>query len=443
MSNLFPITAIVGRRNVGKSTLFNSIINEKKAIVDSIPGLTRDIISKNISHDGYTFTIADTPGLDLPESSELSNSIVSNAMAYLSNSSLIILLLENPSPHSFDYELADIARKTGVQVIVAVNKVDDASQLENANNFYELGFKDVIPISALSRFNLPLLLSKAIDYLPKKNSRVTDPDLNLVIVGRPNSGKSTLLNAFLGFERSIVSDIPGTTRDAVDDEIAFQGKRIKLIDTAGMRKKSKIDGDIEFFSMTRTVEAIKRSDVVVHMIDSLHGITDTDKKIADEIINARKPTIIALNKWDAVEKDHKTFELYRKKLIDNFYRAADFQIISISALNKQRIHRLLTSAIELKELAAAKIETRLINKVLEEIIKSRRKPQNANQIKIYYATQTKKQPPTIRLFVNKPDLFRSDIIRFFEKSIRDKLGLHGIPIVLEIEGKKGRNNQHF
>ncbi|HOO71897.1 MAG TPA: ribosome biogenesis GTPase Der [Spirochaetota bacterium] len=438
MAQKLPVVSIVGRQNVGKSTLFNALIKEKKAIVDSFPGLTRDILSYEVHYQSVSFTLSDTPGLDLPGSSDLSEPILANARTHLMKSSVIILLLENPAPSSFDLDLTDYLRKLSVPVIIVVNKMDSGKELENMVNFYETGYSDIVPISALNRFNLGLLLDKITELLPQKKTSAVEPDLNIAIVGRPNSGKSTLLNSFLGYERSVVSDIPGTTRDSVDEYFTFQKKIIRVIDTAGIRRKSKITENIEYYSLKRTIEAIERCDVVIHLLDANMGITENDKKISDEIIRAKKPIILAINKWDMVEKDHKTFDHFRDKLVFKYFRADDFPIISISAKNKQRIHRVLSIALDLKEKASKKISTPELNRIIERLQKSGNNPQIGQGIKILYAAPIKSIPPRFKFFVNKAELFRKDIIRYFEKTLQRELDLQGIPIVIEIEGRKKR-----
>lgn len=436
MNSKSPIVTIVGRQNVGKSTLFNSLIKEKKAIVDPFPGLTRDILTFTISYQSSTFTLSDTPGLDLHNSSELSSPVLENAREHLVKSSVIIFLMENPAPESFDIDLADIIRKLSIPTIVAINKIDNNEQLENMVNFYEMGFHDVLPVSALRRFNLNLLLDNVVTLLPKKTRPIIEPDIKISIVGRPNSGKSTLLNSLIGYNRSVVSETPGTTRDPVDDDFNFQGKRIRIIDTAGIKKKSRIRENVEFYSLTRTIESINKCDIVIHLIDAELGLSETDKKISDEIIKAKKPIVIAINKWDAIEKDDTTFEKFKDKMIFKLYKAEDFPIISISAKNKIRIHKILLTALQLKEKAGIKIGTPTINKIISQIQSSGRVPQLKNKIKIYYATQIKTEPPQFKFFVNNPDYFKKDVVRYFEKSLQKKLDLFGIPVYIYIEGKK-------
>lgn len=441
MAPKLPIVTIVGRQNVGKSTLFNAIIKEKRAIVDSFPGLTRDIISFTVNYNTVSFILTDTPGLDLPSTSELSGSILENARNHLQRSSVIILLLEKPAPDSFDIDLTDFIRKLSIPTIIAVNKIDNEPDLEHMANFYETGYKEIMPISAKRNFNLKLLLDTVINLLPQKKTSTLEPDVSISIVGRPNSGKSTLLNTFLGYERAVVSPIPGTTRDAVDDYIMFHKKTIRIIDTAGIRKKSKINENIEFYSFTRTQESIAKSDIVIHVIDAEMGITDTDKKISDEIIKAKKPIIIAINKWDLIEKDDKTFKQFKEKIIFKYYRAEDFPIISISAKEKKRTHKLLELALELKEKSSKKIPTPEFNRLIGKLLNSNAIPQLGHKLKILYAAQIRTLPPEFKFFVNNADFFRKDVIRYFEKSLQRELDLKGVPIIIKIEGRKKAKNK--
>ncbi len=440
MTKKLPIVSIVGRQNVGKSTLFNAIIKKKRAIVDPLPGLTRDVIQYDAEYDSVHFTLSDTPGLDLSSSAELSGPILRNAREHLKRSSVILLLMENPAPESFDIDLADIIRKLSLPTIIAVNKMDDSQKLLNMTNFYETGFNDIIPVSALNRFNMKLLMESIIRLLPRSGSAGKDPHISLAIVGRPNSGKSTLLNSFIGFNRSVVSDIPGTTRDSVDEDFAYRKKLVRIIDTAGIRKRSRIKEDVEYYSFTRTQDSVEKSDVVIHIIDAEAGLTDTDKKISDVIIKARKPIIIAINKWDKIEKDHKTFNRFREKLVYSFYRAEDFPIISVSAREKLRINKILDAAFELKERANKKISTPLLNRIVADLQKPGRIPQLGSRLRVYYAVQTDTIPPRFRFFVNNPELFRREIIRYFEKNLQNELDLKGIPIVIHVEGKKRRKS---
>ncbi len=443
MADKIPVVTIIGRQNVGKSTLFNALIKERRAIVDAIPGLTRDVLSFQVNHNDIVFNLCDTPGLDITDSGGLTRAILDIAKKQLERSSVIVVLLENPFPAPFDFELMEMARKLSVPRIAAVNKMDNSEDFSNLANFYETGFNEIIPVSALKKRNLGLLLDRIVALLPAKKAAQLDVDLKIAIVGRPNSGKSTLLNSFLGYDRVVVSDVPGTTRDSIDEEFNFRGKRIRVIDTAGLKKKSRMTDAVEYYSLNRTVESIARADVVVHLIDALAGLTETDKKISDEIMKARRVAIIAVNKWDAIEKATKTFEEYRDRLIFKFYRAMDFHIMSISAQTKQRIHKLLSIAIELNERAKLKITTAEFNKALSDIQGSHRLPILGETAKIYYGTQTGERPPAFKIFVNNAEFFRKDVVRFLEKAIQERFQLQGVPLRIEVEGKKRENRKKF
>jgi GTP-binding protein len=259
--------------------------------------------------------------------------------------------------------------------------------------------------------------------------------MRLAIVGRPNSGKSTLLNALTGYERSVVSDVPGTTRDSIDETVVFHKSLIQVIDTAGIRRKKHDLENIEYYSLTRTIESIRRCDVAVHLIDAVQGLTETDKKISDEILKAKKPILIAINKWDAVEKDERTFDEYREKLRFKFYRTGDFPLISISAKDKTRIHKLLVTAMDLHGRASTSIETPRLNRFIEGLQKSGRLPQLGHKIKVLYATQVNAGPPEFLFFVNKKENFRVEAVRYFEKELRREFNLSGVPISIRIEDR--------
>lgn len=437
MKKKLPVVAIVGRQNVGKSTLFNALAGKRRAIVDAHPGLTRDILFQEISHNEVSFLLSDTPGLDLAKKDELSEKILALAHKQLAESAAVILLFENPGPEAFDYRLVELVRQSNIPTIIAVNKMDNEEDYPNLSNFYEMGLADIIPISALRKKNTSLLLEKIAALLPKTTPSGDNIDVRIAIVGRPNSGKSTLLNALAGYERSVVSDVPGTTRDTVDEDIRFHGKLIRFIDTAGMRRKRNIDKAIEYYSITRTIEAIKRCDVVIHLVDATVGLTENDKKISDEILKWRKCPIIALNKWDAVEKNDKTFAEYKDKISFKYYRALDFPIISISAREKQRVHKLITTAIEIHQKSLHQIPTAELNRTIEQAFRIHKHPVLGNSIKIYYATQTGFAPPKFRLFTNNTELLkRKDLLRYLEKMFKEALGLEGVPIFFEIEGRK-------
>ncbi|HRX15552.1 MAG TPA: ribosome biogenesis GTPase Der [Spirochaetota bacterium] len=435
MSKKKPLVAIVGRRNVGKSTLFNALINKKMAIVDDHPGLTRDVISYRVDTETHSFLISDTPGLDLPDNEELSEPILTTAYEALGKADLIVLMFEDPIVQKFDHDLLRIVRKLDKPTVMVVNKMDSEKQLVNMSNFYELGVSDLLPVSALRRSNLDLLLDKITAFIPANRGEEQIADMRISFVGKPNAGKSTLLNSLLGYGRSVVSDVPGTTRDSINELINFENKKIEIVDTAGLRKRSKVKESVEFYSLTRTIRAIEHSDVVIHLIDAQSGMTDTDKKISDEIVKANKPVIIAVNKWDTVSKDTNTFKEYTAELKRRFFRIADFPVISISAKEKVRIHKLLSSAVELFEDSHKRIDTGVLNRRLEQMKNSGRLPGYGSDIKVFFATQMNQTPPTFKFFVNDASKFRLDVVRYFQKELQKLLGIKGLPIKIKIEGK--------
>lgn len=439
MAKKNPVVSIVGRRNVGKSTLFNALVKKKIAIVDDHPGLTRDVISYRVTSGDRTMLLTDTPGLDLPSDAELSEPILKTAQKALEESDLIILLFENPGPDSFDYDLLDSVRKLGKPAVMAVNKMDSAEEYENMANFYELGVSELLPISAKKYSNVDMLIEKVAALLPPGGAQEEHPDFKLALVGKPNAGKSTLLNALLGYERSVVSEIPGTTRDSVNERFRFHEKLVEIVDTAGVRKKTKIKESVEFFSLTRTQRAIGDCDVVIHLVDAELGITDTDKKIADLIVKANRPLIIAVNKWDKLDKDTHTFKRYTEKLKHTFFRAGDFPIISISAKDKTRINKLMINALELFADSQKHVDTGELNRELERLQRTGRLPGFGQELKVFYATQMNMSPPTFKFFVNDPSRFRADVIRFFQKELQKFLGVKGIPINIKVEGRKSHD----
>jgi len=439
MNIKLPIVTIVGRQNVGKSTLFNSIIKEKKAIVDSYAGLTRDILSYTVNHKQFSFTLSDTPGLDLPPDAQLSQSIIENANKHLKLASVIVFLVEYPAPSKFDMQICNTLRKLGLPVIVAVNKMDSNERLEELDNFYELGFSEIIPISAISKKNVDMLIDKVVNLLPAKKSAQIEPNITISIIGKPNAGKSTLLNAFMGYDRAIVSDIPGTTRDSVDDFFKYHEKLFKVVDTAGIKKSSKSADGIEFYSFRRTLSSIEMCDVVIFLLDASVGLTEADKKIFDELIRAKKPIIIAVNKWDSIAKDEKTFNNYKNQLIFKLFKMQDFPIISISAKDRQRTSKLLDTALKLKERAERKIETPLLNRTIAKFLNSGKINQTGTALKIYYAAQINSSPVEFKFFVNNSSLFKKETLRFFEKSLQKEFDLFGLPMIIHIEGKQRRS----
>ncbi len=467
MSKLKRI-ALAGRRNAGKSTLLNALIGYRRAITDQISGLTRDIIEEEVHRDPYHFIISDTPGLDIENPDQLESAILERARAYLAETDGIIVLLEAPYLSSFDYSFIDLMRRElkNKPVVFAVNKIDGAELAGEAmEEFYRAGLADAIPVSAKARWNFPALLEalaekipavKIENYTPSKNAlrRKTvrskdapeeneqeipgDGILNLAIVGRPNSGKSSLLNRLSGKEIALVSSIPGTTRDSLDTVIRFHGTEIRIIDTAGLRRVQRLKGetkDIEFYSMARTDRAIRSADVVIHVIDAKEGITENEKKITDRIIKEGKASVLAVNKWDSVEnKDTSAVKNYTQRIDDFFPMIKHVPKVFISALTGQRLPKLIETALEVKSRLDFRIPTAKLNKMIE--VWNQTFANRANKPKILYAVQTETNPPHFVFFVKSRKSTPDSIISFFENRIRQDYSLGGIPVRITIRERE-------
>jgi GTP-binding protein len=434
MSQREPIVAIVGRPNVGKSTLFNRIAQKRQSIVHSQAEITRDRLYAKIGWAGKQFTLIDTGGF-MPESQDIiEDAIRKQIESAVIESDLILFVVDsNELITATDREIANLLHKFGKKVITVVNKCDNQQKEENQYLFYELGFEEVFPISALGGRNIGDLLDLILDNLPREVSFTEDKkgELNLAIVGMPNVGKSSIVNALLGEERSIVTDIPGTTRDAVDTELKYYGSSIVLIDTAGLRKKSNIKDNIEYYSNVRAQRAIERCDVAVVIIDAVKGFMNQDMTIIRNVIEKKKGLIIAVNKWDLVEKDSNTMEYYKKSIIDKFKALEYYPIIFVSALMKKRVFRIIEKAREVKENRERRISTSKLNKYFQPIID--RVPPPAVQgknIKIKYITQVKKEPPVFVFFCNEPKSIKEEYKRFLTNQLRNGFGFEGVPLTL-------------
>nr|WP_089760217.1 ribosome biogenesis GTPase Der [Halarsenatibacter silvermanii] len=434
-----PTVAIVGRPNVGKSTLFNRLIAERKAVVEKSPNVTRDRIYGRARWKGETFEVVDTGGLDLESSAEIAQNIKYQVDKAIEEADIILFVVdvrEGISP--LDREISQKLRKCDREVIVAANKMDDFSAQDEPWEFYNLGFEDVLPISAEHGKNIGDLCDKIFARIDiddfKKNSADDKEILGVAIAGKPNSGKSTLVNQILGQERVIVSPEPGTTRDAVDSIFERADNKFKLIDTAGLRKKSKVEEDVEYYSNLRAIRAIERADVVVMMIDSVEGITEQDKKIAGYAHDEGRPIILALNKWDLIEKDTHTADIFREEV----YRQMKFlrfaPVIFISALTGKRVGEVLDLIEYVYDQTLQRISTGLLNEVVEEAVQMNDPPAyKGKKLNIYYATQPEVQPPVFVFFVNDPELVHFAYERYLENKIREAFGFVGTPIILKFK----------
>ncbi|GAW93237.1 ribosome biogenesis GTPase Der [Calderihabitans maritimus] len=434
-----PVVAIVGRPNVGKSTLFNRITGARVAIVENIPGVTRDRLYRDADWRGREFTLVDTGGItSLNEEDTMTAQVKRQAELAIEEADVILFLVDareglNPD----DEAIADILRRTDKPVILVANKVEN---FENPPiyDFYALGLGDPLPVSAAHGLNIGDLLDRLVENLPALEPEVYGEDaVKIAVVGRPNVGKSSLVNCFLGRERVIVSEIPGTTRDAVDTVFHFNGREYVLIDTAGIRRKARISEATERYSVIRSLRAIDRSDVVLVVLDAVEGVTEQDKRIAGYAHEAGKAAVIVVNKWDLVEKDGKTMNRYEEAIRRELSFMDYAPTIYVSALTKQRVFKIIELVNRVAEQAARRIPTSTLNQIIDEATHLNPPPSDkGRRLKIFYATQAGIKPPRFILFVNDPDLFHFSYRRYLENQLREAFGFEGTPIGLVIRKKE-------
>ncbi|MBF2062915.1 MAG: ribosome biogenesis GTPase Der [Calothrix sp. C42_A2020_038] len=438
-----PIVAIIGRPNVGKSTFVNRLAGEQTAIVHDEPGVTRDRTYLRAYWRDREFTVVDTGGLIFNDDTEFLPLIRQQAMIALSEASAAIFLVDGQTgPTSSDEEIAGWLRTQKVPVLLAVNKCESPEQgLLQAAEFWKLGLGEPYPISAIHGSGTGDLLDELINHLPTIQDIQESEEIKIAIVGRPNVGKSSLLNAFVGEERAIVSPISGTTRDAIDTFIERNGQKYRLIDTAGIRKKKSVEYGTEFFSINRAFKAIRRADAVLLVIDALDGVTEQDQKLAGRIIEEGRACIIVVNKWDAVEKDSHTIYDYQRTLEERLHFTEWADTIFVSALTGQRVEKILELVLASVESHRRRVSTSVINEVLEDAVHWHSPPvsRSGKQGKIYYGTQVTTAPPTIALFVNEASRFNDNYRRYIERQFRKQLGFKGTPIRILWRSKKVRD----
>jgi GTPase len=433
-----PVVAIVGRPNVGKSTIFNRIVGERISIVEDIPGVTRDRIYSTAEWLNHQFNIIDTGGIDIGDEPFLEQ-IRQQAEIAIDEADVIIFVTNGREGiTAADEEVAKILYRTNKPVVLAVNKIDNPDMRDQIYDFYSLGFGEPYPISGSHGLGLGDLLDAVVAHFPKGESKDYDDDtIKFSLIGRPNVGKSSLVNAILGEERVIVSDIAGTTRDAIDTEFKYNGQKYVIIDTAGMRKRGKVYESTEKYSVLRALKAIERSDVVLVVLNAEEGIIEQDKKIAGYAHEAGKGVIIVVNKWDAIEKDEKTMQEFEKKIRDHFLFLDYAPIVFLSAKTKKRLHTLMPKIDLVSENHAMRVQTNVLNEVIMDAIAMNPTPtDNGKRLKIYYATQVAVKPPTFVIFVNDPELMHFSYERFLENRIRDAFGFEGTPIKIIARARK-------
>ncbi len=437
-----PIVAVVGRPNVGKSTLFNKLIGKRLSIVDDTPGVTRDRIYGDAEWLGKKFMLVDTGGIEPDNGDVILSGMRAQAQLAIDTASAIIFVTDiNSGVTATDAEIASMLQKSGKPVVLCVNKCDGIGEPPaEIYEFYNLGLGDPLPVSSVHGHGTGDLLDEVIAHIPESEFDEDDEDvINVAVIGKPNAGKSSLINKISGEERSIVSDIAGTTRDAIDTAVERDGVKYNFIDTAGLRRKSRVDDKIEKYSILRAQMAIERADVCVIMIDGKEGFTEQDSKVAGLALEDGKACIIAVNKWDAVEKDGRTMDGTRKSLMKDFSFMSYAPIIFISAKTGQRIDRLFELIKYVNEQNTMRISTGMLNDILADATARVQPPTDkGKRLKIYYMTQASTKPPTFVCFCNKAELFHFSYQRYLENQIRSTFGLEGTPIrfVIRERGEK-------
>ena len=435
-----PIVAIVGRPNVGKSTLFNVIAGDSIAIVKDTPGVTRDRIYADCSWLNYNFTLIDTGGIEPDSSDVILSQMRDQAQIAIDTADVIIFLVDvRQGLTDADGKVADMLRRSQKPVVLCVNKFDSFKKMEaDVYEFYNLGIGDPIPVSASNHQGVGDLLEAVSDHFKKDGSESDDDDRpRIAIVGRPNVGKSSIVNRLVGEKRVIVSDIAGTTRDAIDTPLKRNGREYILIDTAGLRRKSKIHEDLERYSIIRTVTAVERADVVVMVIDAAEGVAEQDAKIAGIAHERGKGVIIAVNKWDAVEKDDKTIYKMTEKIKQTLAYMPYAEFVFISAKTGQRLDKLFELIDMIIENQSMRIATGVLNEILAEAVAMQQPPSDkGRRLKIFYMTQISVKPPTFVVFVNDKKLMHYSYTRYIENQIRNAFGFRGTPLRFIIRERK-------
>ena len=435
-----PLVAIVGRPNVGKSTLFNRIVGKKVSIVEDMEGVTRDRLYCDAEWCGYNFTLVDTGGLEIKSQDKMWQHIRAQAQMAVDIADVIIYVADGKSGLTAnDYEVAEFLRGCNKPIIVAVNKLDN-NETENSFDFYELGLGTVVAISAEQSKGIGDLLDEVVEHLPKYDIQQDEGKLNVAIVGKPNAGKSSITNRILGYDRVIVSNVAGTTRDAIDTDFEWQGKKFNIIDTAGIRKKSSVEEGVEQYSVMRSLAAIRRADVVLVVIDAQEGLSEQDVKICGYAHEQGKPSVIVMNKWDTIEKDTYTVNTFNKKILTELKFMDYFVAEYVSAKTGQRIEKLLSKALEVYEEASKRIATGLLNDVVQDATIAVEPPSdNGKRLKVYYVTQASTNPPTFVFFVNDTKLLHFSYQRYLENALRKAFTFKGTPIRIIVRNKSEKD----
>lgn len=435
-----PIVAIVGRPNVGKSTLFNIFANSRISIVEDTPGVTRDRLYADTERLDNEFMMVDTGGIEIMNTDKIAVSIRQQAQIAIAEADVILFVCDARAGITHeDAEVAKMLRQSKKPIVLAINKADSPKQEMEIFEFYNLGIGEPIPVSAANHLGLGDLLDAVVEKFPETSAYGEDgneDEIKVALIGRPNVGKSSIFNTLVGEERSIVSDVAGTTRDAIDTPVIREGQKFLFIDTAGMRRKARIDEPIEKYSIIRSLRAVDRSDVVLMVIDAIDGVTEQDKKIAGYAHEAGKGIVLVVNKWDLYDKDNTSTLRYTENLRRELVFMQYAPVVFVSAMTKQRIHRLPEVIHYVAEQNAMRISTSVLNQVVEDAIAINPPPTEKGQrLKILYATQVKIKPPTFVIFVNEPEIMHFSYQRYLENKLREAFGFEGTPLQMIIRGK--------
>ncbi len=427
-----PIVAVVGRPNVGKSTLFNALAGERISIVKDTPGITRDRIYADISWLDTSFTLIDTGGIEPDSKDIILSQMREQAQIAMDTADVIIFMVDvRQGLVDADAKVADMLRRSQKKVVLVVNKVDHFDKyMTDVYEFYNLGIGEPLPISAANRLGIGDMLDVVTSYFDETVTEEEEDDrVRVAIVGKPNVGKSSIINRLIGENRLIVSDIAGTTRDAIDTEIKYHGKEYVFIDTAGLRRKNKIKEELERYMIVRTVGAVERADIVILVIDAIEGITEQDAKIAGIAHDRGKAIIIAVNKWDAIEKDNKTVKVFTGKIREVLSFMSYAEIIFISAVTGQRLTKLYEMIDIVNENHSMRVSTGVLNEIMSEAVAMQQPPSDkGKRLRLYYITQVAVKPPTFVIFVNDKELMHFSYTRYIENNIRETFGFKGTPL---------------